>query len=371
MTSKDLNEDRKKTLTLSIKFSRNVLVVILLVIALIAGFLFALFFSNQKSALTQKIAKVFVEQNEEKTTDQRSRLNKETLEEESLVSQVIPPSGCLEIDLSTGNNLYEYTQALHECSNYQSLINPSSLSVKCQASWGFWRRIWVKAIDVSKVNSLQVKANLGLNDYAHLFSECNGIGVKYDDYVDLLILSSDPNPKLQLECNRIASETDWPKCNLDNAQLSVLGHCGVSKCATSKSCNFAINTKGQKKIYLAFRVADAWDYADVEGSLSGLQICNQTNLEDQSVQELPISETEKILVVARKFVSANSATGVAFDLKIVNRIGNYALVQVIPRQPMEGAGVILEKINGQWQVQDMGTTFPDWEAKVPELFSNW
>lgn len=58
----------------------------------------------------------------------------------------------------------------------------------------------------------------------------------------------------------------------------------------------------------------------------------------------------------------------SLDFKLVKIVGNYALVQVIPGGDMEGAGMILEKIGDQWLVQDFGTSFPEWEKKVPALF---
>ena len=30
--------------------------------------------------------------------------------------------------------------------------------------------------------------------------------------------------------------------------------------------------------------------------------------------------------------------------------------------------MIVEKVGNRWIAQDMGTAFPEWEARVPELF---
>lgn len=115
-------------------------------------------------------------------------------------------------------------------------------------------------------SKIQIKANLGLKDYASFF----GKGVKSDNYVDLLALSSNPKGILSGECNRNVSEADWPKCSA----VSDLGHCGVPAYSESKSCGFEISTAGLSNFYLVLRTADAW-LADVEGSISNLQITPQ------------------------------------------------------------------------------------------------
>lgn len=56
------------------------------------------------------------------------------------------------------------------------------------------------------------------------------------------------------------------------------------------------------------------------------------------------------------------------DFKLDKIVGNYALVQVIPQGNAEGAALILEKVGGEWVVQDFGTYFPEWEEKAPALF---
>ena len=122
-------------------------------------------------------------------------------------------------------------------------------------------------------NSAQfLKADLALIDHSHLFTECSGEGVKYDNYVILIAESKDPRPQLNQECNKISSEQDWAKCAVRETESSVLGYCGVEKCTTSKECDFEINVQEKDKIYLVFRISDAWDYADVQGILSNVQI---------------------------------------------------------------------------------------------------
>lgn len=120
---------------------------------------------------------------------------------------------------------------------------------------------------------LKIKADLGLMDHSAFFSECNyNGGVKSDDYVDLIVLSQDPMPTLDVQCNRIASDSEWSQCGVANSGTGVLAHCGVSKCTTSKKCDFEVDVSGLNTAYLVFRTGDAW-MADIEGILSNLQVC--------------------------------------------------------------------------------------------------
>jgi len=176
-----------------------------------------------------------------------------------------------EIDLGHGYSAYSYTKATAACSALAWQILDHEVSVRCEQASTQWRAHYVKEIDTQGANKLTIKADLGLEDHARFFSESGGVGVKYDDYVDLMILSSDPRPKLAAECNKVCSESDWPKCAVRNTDPSVLGHCGVPKFTASKTCDFEVDVGGRDKVYLVFRVDDAW-LADVEGMLPNLRI---------------------------------------------------------------------------------------------------
>lgn len=85
-------------------------------------------------------------------------------------------------------------------------------------------------------------------------------------------------------------------------------------------------------------------------------------------------EEETILSTAKKYVYDNLQVDLpeySFKVTLTKRVGNYALVAVNPDPPgsFEPAGVVLEKISGQWVGQEMATVFPEWEEKVPELFN--
>ena len=80
----------------------------------------------------------------------------------------------------------------------------------------------------------------------------------------------------------------------------------------------------------------------------------------------------QMLAAASNYVKANSVAGLTFDLKLLKQVNNYALLQVTPNGKWAGqldtVQVIVQKINGQWVGQNMGSSFPDEGQIVPELF---
>ena len=80
-------------------------------------------------------------------------------------------------------------------------------------------------------------------------------------------------------------------------------------------------------------------------------------------------EDGQILTAARKYVNQSTPSEVRFKLKVIRRIGRWALIDVIPLGKFEGAGVVMEKVNGRWVGRDLGTDLTEWETKAPELFN--
>lgn len=194
----------------------------------------------------------------------------EKVKSEETPKETTAVGGCQKINLSEGYKTYFFYKSVSPCASYSRSVTASRFSVRCNQASAQWREHYIKEVSTQGASKLKIKATLGLIDYAHFF----GTGVKSDDYVDLIALSTDPNPTFQGECNKSVSEADWPKCGLSSSHPSSLGHCGVPKNSESKYCDFEINISGKSKIWLALRVADAW-LADVEGSLTNLEICPQ------------------------------------------------------------------------------------------------
>lgn len=80
------------------------------------------------------------------------------------------------------------------------------------------------------------------------------------------------------------------------------------------------------------------------------------------------AEDQQLLTEARRFVDKNSTPGIKYKLKIGKKTGRWAMIEVVPAGDSEGAGVLMEKVDGRWIAREMGTDFSGWEAKAPELF---
>jgi hypothetical protein len=58
-----------------------------------------------------------------------------------------------------------------------------------------------------------------------------------------------------------------------------------------------------------------------------------------------------------------------YEVTVPNRVGTYARAVVTPtNQTLDPLQIIFEKIDGKWTYIDMGSTFPELEAQMPDLF---
>lgn len=58
---------------------------------------------------------------------------------------------------------------------------------------------------------------------------------------------------------------------------------------------------------------------------------------------------KEILDAAHKYVVANSAPGIKYNLRLAKKVDNWALVNLTPlRKDLDPALVILEKVQGKW-----------------------
>lgn len=181
-------------------------------------------------------------------------------------------SECEAINPSTNSTLYTYTVETGICSSYTDSITSSQLSLRCNQSSAAWRNYLVKPLDVSGQSTVKISADLGLNDHSRFFTECSGVGVKYDDYVSIMVLSSDPRSTLAAECNKTASSADWSKCAVSPIDDAVVASCGVAKCTASQYCDLTVSTGGKSALYLVYHVSDAW-LADIEGTMANASVC--------------------------------------------------------------------------------------------------
>jgi len=221
-----------------------------------------------------ELKEVEVEGGEEEEADEEEDEPEETTKPTSTpAKQTSSSSGCQTLNIKENAKSYTSSDQAFPCSSFTTSLTSSKYSVRCPNRTSRWRAQYAREIPTNGASSLQIKANLGLNVIDKFFTENNGIGVKYDDYVDLIILSSDPNPELASECNKTWNNSTKPaRCAIQNTDPSVIGHCGVKKYTASRTCDFKVSTSGLSKVWAVLRVADAWP-ADPEGSLSNLQAC--------------------------------------------------------------------------------------------------
>jgi len=175
------------------------------------------------------------------------------------------------LNLSNNIGVYVYSKKTGPCKDYSNTVMSKQFSMRCKTANALWRGQWTKKIDTAGYSKLRVKASLDVNEYTNYFSECGYKGTNRDDFVDLIALSSDPEPTLNAECNHVVPEKEWSKCFIKNTDPAAITHCGIPKCSSSKSCDLEIDINGREAIYLLFSVSDSW-LADVEGVLSNAEI---------------------------------------------------------------------------------------------------
>lgn len=156
----------------------------------------------------------------------------------------------------------------YACSGWDFNEKSDKFTASCVDENAQYRIHAIKTVETKGASKLQIKANLTLSEPAGLF----GTGVKYDDYVDLIALAQIPNTLSY--CNKTVDSNGWATtCGISPSEG--LGHCGVPKNSTSRSCDFTVETKGLNKIYLVLEVKDAWAFAHVSGTFSNVQVCSR------------------------------------------------------------------------------------------------
>lgn len=190
-------------------------------------------------------------------------------------SQVQESKGpvCSSLDLASDYTIYTYTPTSGNgpCKNFANNASSKTVSLSCATSNRF-RNHWVKRISTDGKSTIRIKANLTIDDSGFFYSMCPYGGVKYDDYSSLLVVSQDPRPTFDTECNKVCSDADWPKCSISADSSQVLAKCGVLKCSPSQTCDMEAAVTGLSDIYLVFHTSNPWP-AYVTGTMSNVEIC--------------------------------------------------------------------------------------------------
>lgn len=157
---------------------------------------------------------------------------------------------CYEPDLSD-MPMYKTDKVDHPCSSWTIVKDEGYYQVKCDYEGGAWRAYGIQPIDVSGLDSVNIKADLSTSDSR----------VHYDDYVNMVVFTEDKSSELTT-CGGSATPEGWATtCALTDLTTDSLGHCGISAYQGTASCDLTVDVSGYDTIYLTFISMDAWDLA--------------------------------------------------------------------------------------------------------------
>lgn len=91
----------------------------------------------------------------------------------------------------------------------------------------------------------------------------------------------------------------------------------------------------------------------------------------ETKETLTGDDTDQLMKLSEEIANGWKIPNLKYEIQVKKQLPNYALVFVIPtNQTLDPLQIIFVKENGSWVYKDMGSSFPDWEKKVPELFSS-
>jgi hypothetical protein len=89
-------------------------------------------------------------------------------------------------------------------------------------------------------------------------------------------------------------------------------------------------------------------------------------LERQNIRPGTIGE-DRIMTAAQKIAPNNEINGIKVRLEYRKQVGDYALVRAVPLSGQtDPLHIVLQQVDGRWQVIASGTAFPELEDKLPE-----
>ncbi len=84
-----------------------------------------------------------------------------------------------------------------------------------------------------------------------------------------------------------------------------------------------------------------------------------------------IDETKEIMDAANNSFPDGKIQGIESEIKFNKQLGDYArLSATATKQTLDPLTIIIQKKDGKWSVLNFGTSFPDLEEKLPELFKD-
>lgn len=88
-------------------------------------------------------------------------------------------------------------------------------------------------------------------------------------------------------------------------------------------------------------------------------------------QNVPVvlDDTAELTRLSAEIADGWKIPDLKYEIKIQKRVGDHARVMVIPtNQTLDPLQIIFVKKDDKWTYVDMGTTFPDLETQIPDLF---
>lgn len=82
-----------------------------------------------------------------------------------------------------------------------------------------------------------------------------------------------------------------------------------------------------------------------------------------------MDETKEIMDAANTSMPDGKIQGVESTIKFNKQVGDYArLTATATKETLDPLTIIMQKKDGEWTILNFGTSFPDLEEKIPELF---
>ena len=88
-------------------------------------------------------------------------------------------------------------------------------------------------------------------------------------------------------------------------------------------------------------------------------------------QNMPVvaDDTAELTRLSSEIADGWHIPDLKYEIQVKNRVGDYARAVVYPtNQTLDPLQIIYVKKDGTWTYENMGTSFPDLESQMPDLF---
>jgi len=83
-----------------------------------------------------------------------------------------------------------------------------------------------------------------------------------------------------------------------------------------------------------------------------------------------VNDDEELKRLGASVADSWQIPDLTYDVVVANKVKDYARVIVYPtNQTLDPLQILFKKTDGKWEYVNMGTSFPDLESQMPELFT--